>query len=87
MDVLEGQSQRKSHQEYKIEQGLEGSEQVSQTSIGGKSIPSRGNKQIKGKSLKVRLWNVLETSSQRKVKGRIIEEEVREEAREEHWIL
>lgn len=60
MDVLEGYSQGKSHQEYKIEQG---SEKVSQKSTGGKSIPSRGNNQIKGKSLKVRPWNILETSS------------------------
>lgn len=87
MDVLEGYNQGKSHQENKIEQGLEGSEKVSQTSIGGKSIPSRGDNQIKGKSLKVRPWNILETSSQRKVEDRIIEEEVREEAKEEHWIL
>lgn len=84
MDVLEGYSQGKSHQEYTIEQG---SEKVSQKSIGGKSIPSRGNNQIKGKSLKVRPWNILETSSQRKVEDRKIEEEVREEAKEEHWIL
>ena len=84
MDVLEGYSQGKSHQEYKIEQG---SEKVSQKSIGGKSIPSRGNNQIKGKSLKVRPWNILETSSQRKVEDRKIEEEVREEAKEEQWIL
>lgn len=84
MDVLEGYRQGKSHQEYKIEQG---SEKVSQKSIGGKSIPSRGNNQIKGKSLKVRPWNILETSSQRKVEDRKIEEEVREEAKEEYWIL
>ena len=56
MDMLEGYNQGKSHQENKIEQGLEGSEKVSQTSIRGKSIPSRGNNQTGSAKHLEKVW-------------------------------